>query len=87
MLASCAFSSLISLGSEGFASAAPLSGFAGFAALAPAERGPHRHRLLEHGQVLARLLLVGLEGRRRIGEGVGELRAEVLLLLDQRSRG
>ena len=48
-----------------------------------AERREHQHRLLEHGEVLARLLLVGLEGAGR-REGAGELLAEPLLLLGQR---
>ena len=47
------------------------------------ERAPHRHGLLEHRHVLARLLLIGLEGRRRIGEGRRELRAKPLLLLGE----
>ena len=47
------------------------------------EGAEHGHRLLEHGEVLARLLLVHLEGSGR-REGARELLAEPLLLLGQR---
>ena len=49
-----------------------------------AEGVPDSERLLEHLHILASLLLIGLEGRGGIGEGVGELGAELLLLLGQR---
>ena len=83
MLASCALSSLISLGSEACLRRALLGFRPGRRQLALPEWGPQGECLLEHRHVLASLLLIGLERRRRIGECRRELRAEFLLLLDE----